>query len=311
MAEESSTEVTLLQRVLADPFEDPEGFHLAQWMKHLHNSYPFWSFQPDAYARSQSTELPSTYPLGRIIGSLVVDDGILAHSGGWLPELDAALDQRRLRLAHGEHQMLHEYRDETGLTVLYSNSPQFLTPPDLAGYEVVDDDGGSAYVSPYEDVGREIADAVEARDNGTTKAARAEGAEQLRSLLERLGVLRARGRPRRRPTPELLEKLIGEGERLIHLLTGALGIPPSPRAAESLTAAGAKGDVQLWAERLALPVFSRFELERLQRPARCNARMLAAFVIARRIGVPPTALLREVFGPSYAVRYERRLNPLL
>lgn len=200
---------------------------------------------------------------------------------------------------------------------LHPNYTMFRLAPDLAGYEIVDEDGGGGYVSPYEDFGRKISAAVEARDHAPGKSARRLAEAEIDDLLRKAGITRKRGR---QPSPlpdELRDALVAETAAIIALVLTTKAPPLAERAQAVFDDHGIPDAVRvLWAYRLALPILSAFELETLLGYPReelqrwpSTPKRLAAHMLERRLGLPQGKLLRNVFGDAQATAAAGRNNP--
>jgi hypothetical protein len=308
-------EASLLAEVLRDPFEDFECFHVTKWFRALKENFPLLSFQVHHYACRQQEGVPRIEPLPRLISSLLADDGIPQEEQICLNELEASLDRRRYSLAN--ELTYHESVEESGMPRLHPNYTMFRWAPDLAGCEMTDEDGGSGYVSPYEDLGRNISAAVEARDHALGKPARRLAEAEIDELLRSAGITRKRGR-QPSPLPDALrDALVAETAELITLVLTTDAPPLSDRAQGVFDNHGIPADARAtWVYRLALPVLSSYELEALlaypreelqHRPS--TPKRLAAHMLERRLGLPRGKILRNVFGDAQATAAAGRNNP--
>jgi hypothetical protein len=300
----------MLLGALANPFEGHE-FHISRWYSAVVKHLPLAAFQAHYYARWQHGENPSTYPLPQFIRSIAEDESIVSKRHT-LTSLEATLDDRRNRISNGAPVHVREIWTPGEPLCLYPSSPLFSTyPPDLAGYEVTDDDGGGGYVSPYEDVGRELVELVDNLKYALTKASRREASAQLRSFHNRLLGWDGPGRHPKFPNTDVLKALAGEFTNLLQLLRG-ICLPPAPAAVLiALSDAGATdGEYDLWRWRLALPILSRLELQVLDTKvmscasgvSRAVYRRFAIQIMSHRLQVLPADLARRISGSEAAAR---------
>lgn len=307
---------TLLAEALRDPFEDFDLFHVTKWFRFLREGFPLLSFNVQHYASHQHDGMPRIEPLPRLITSLLMDDGIPQETQIYMDGLEATLDRRRYSLAN-DQTFYTESTDENGIPRLHPNYTTFRSAPDLAGYEIVDDDGGSGYVSPYEDFGRKISAAVEARDHALGKSARDLAEAEIDNLLRGAGITRKRGRQPSPLSDELRDALVAETAEIIALVL-TTDAPSLAERAQRVFDGYAIPDAArlIWAYRLALPILSSFELEVLlgypreelqNRPS--TPKRLAAHMLERRLGLPQGKILRKVFGDAQAAAATGRNNP--
>ena len=68
----------LLSAAIADPFIwDLDGHDsVTPWFKYASEHFPLWTLQAEAYLKFQPGDLPSTYPMWRLIESILRGDGI-------------------------------------------------------------------------------------------------------------------------------------------------------------------------------------------------------------------------------------------
>ena len=90
----------LLAAAIADPFvwNLDESDAVRPWFEYAVAEFPLWTLQADAYLVLQPGDLPSTYPVGRLIESILQDEGITRqqrHGSVILDPLPATLDRRR------------------------------------------------------------------------------------------------------------------------------------------------------------------------------------------------------------------------
>lgn len=309
----------LLRPVLENPFEG-SNFHVKHWFDHLVAAYPLLSFQAGTYARYQHGDNPSTYPLLRLIRSILEDDVVTAARHHLAP-LVSMLDERRCRLSQGAPVHPRELWQPGEPLFLCESSSMFDSfPPDLAGYEMVDDDGGYGYVSPYEDVGRELVDHLDDIKYALTPSRRREAMRRFHWFRDRLLGRAGPGRPAKFANAVVLKAIDAELNDLLRLL-GQTSLPPAaPWVEDVLSGAGAvKSELDLWRWRLALPILSRVEIAVIRdepsnvsggaRSGTMTSRQLAIHLLAHRLRAEPPDLARRVAGIAMAERLKGRRSP--
>jgi hypothetical protein len=284
---------------------------MVKWARELPARYPFWSLQPRRYAALNKTDLPTTYPLPKLVKSIAGDEEGLVSPDGMVEGLPALIDARRCKLCRGDSwgpeyvERVGEGRYEVSSIQLGLRFPSIVDGPILAFNEPDTEYTIGGYYSPYEEIGMELVSLVEAREaaSGTS-----EGAEAQDRLDEFLG--RVAGRARGRPTSlrdDVGRALFEEGRSFVAVCWEALVTPialhDDTRAV--LAALGvAEADHELSALQLALPNLSTRELLALRDRARAvnnrtapstSVEGFTVHVLAHRLRVGVSTVSRKVF----------------
>lgn len=301
----------LLGATLREPFVVGHGKgHVRDWFTYLILRFPLWAFQAPAYAALHESELPTTYPLERMIESVFRDEGI-GEKQVWLDPLRAELQHRRRAIAHGEAiggKSPIRREPDGSLNVRGDISGIHLTPDlSLGRPEDCSAEDGDWYVNPYEKLGREVVRLVEpfAFARGKKERAQAERAlsDSVRGLAGRLRT----GRAGDAPPVYVLKPLVEEGKALVELCWPMFTVSLSDDTRRIL----ADQDVShaqtqcLWAARLALPIFSACEIEALKwlleqtnaalpQVRAAGPRRFPVWLLAHRLGVDPQTIARKV-----------------
>lgn len=303
----------LLARALQDPFGDASA-SVREWLLFLMRQYPLWAFQRHRFASLQVLKnLPATHPLPLIIESILGDDGIEGRPA----PVSAELDRRRYALLSGELPARWDTED-------VRRYPQFL--PFVFSLVYVPQDGRESRNrgSLYEELGRELVQLIEARDRALPKTVgRVKAEEGLQNLLRRIGALRPRGKPPEIVVNPLLKELMKEGRALLGLCWTTLPVEMSDRVVEALERLRVpRSEMPLWIRRLCLPVLSRPEILAMEDQARIAAewkkgkgfkptpRTLATWMLARRLGLPATAVARRLFDSESPKYFRFKANPI-
>jgi hypothetical protein len=246
------------------------------------------------------------------VQSIAADDAI--DPGRTLAPLEAALDDRRCRISIGAPVHVREYWCPGDELPFHQSSPLFTAfPPDLAGYEVTDEDGRQEYVSPYEDVGRELAERIDNLRYAMTKASREQAASELKDFEGRLLGRDGPGRRRKFANTTVLKQAASELVRLLRLLRDVN--PPPMQAAVRVVLSrelGTEDERELWRWRLTLPILSKIEIRDLVGLPSSNRgalHRLALQLLAHRLQVLPSDLARHISGNAAGSRLEGVPNP--
>jgi hypothetical protein len=225
--------------------------------------------------------------------------------------LALVLDSRRCGLS--EHEQRGGFTDqvveEDGRFRLFGSFgvrfPRLLDGPVLATYEEDTEYTIGGYFSPYEEIGLRLVQLVEAREAERPGSAGRRAADvELRSFVTGI-VLQTRGRPTDL-REDAARRIVDEGERLVSLVLKALAehVEVSERTRMVLTSFAVTPPQMVdWAVRLALPVFSRLEIDALCRSTRelvrrgdrgeAFAREFAVRLLAHRLRRPVAAIARK------------------
>lgn len=307
------------------------GSAVRLWLDELQNQFSMLCFRPYAYYNLQDTNLTTTFPLQRIIDSILEDDGLstdppepvepplatVDRRRGWLAgtaRTGASLDERaEWSFDDGEPSELRP-SDGPHLTV----APELFQPGSESLYH---------YDPPHHEaewVGRRLSELVDARE--TARAAgdneALEDAEvELERFLHDLGVL-TYGRPREGPAPRVLESLYEEIHLLFELCWEVCPVELSDATQGILQDLEIPDDPRrIWGILLALPVLSLLEVRVLtqeihaasewgDRPHRPTPRRTALAVLSHRLGMDQSSIARRIWDSGGAVEeFQRPRDP--
>ena len=218
---------TLLAQAVSDPFAGHPATHVQRWFEFLRTNMPLWSFEPYAYVNLQKLGRPTSYPLPRIVESMLLDDGVLVERDGilvakedGLEPLQADIDRRRYALFRNS--TIVRAADEE---VLEGGPPLFL--PSMTAELAFSEPESGDYISPHEEAGRELSALLDARDRAEPKSTEVKQAQaDLDDFMRSIGARRSKGRPPDAARP-LLEGLVREGIRLLTIVRDTLPISVS------------------------------------------------------------------------------------
>ena len=91
----------LLAATLRDPFADLPATHVRDWFRYLMDRFSLWALQPHAFQALHDSDLPTPFPLGRFVESILTDEGLKPQEQHFLESLRATLDRRRYGMAKG------------------------------------------------------------------------------------------------------------------------------------------------------------------------------------------------------------------
>lgn len=309
----------LLIGAIENPFFGQEEVEapIQRWFSFLVGRFPLLTFQTEVYLRLGDTDLPSTDPLTRILQSVLGDEGW----SGWDFDGDADspfalefnLAARRRELGKAETGFFDSClasQGEGGAWRIQSGTNlRGLTEPEPI---VERDDNGPTAYTVFDEMGRELVGLTEHRDAQKPKSQEALGAQAaIHGFLKRISALRGRGRPPRVTGDEILEPLCREGTDLLEIVWTGLGAGPSDATREFLADHGIADptEQELWAKRLALPVFSARELAAVGRYGGggkwLTPRRLAIFFIARRLNLRGPHVARRLVGTDEEEEFKR------
>lgn len=321
------------RRVLADPLGQ-EGYGVvADWHRVLMSDFPLWSFQAWAFADFQSTQLPANYPLQQMIGSIVSDEGIAPRGATAGPSkrlnpLECAVDRRRYVLAD------HGRTGPPGPIVSRTSKPYEKLP--LTGCPSKFNSVYPLLLTPGDpDAVATIQQLARARDAAKNVTERKRADAELRALLKSMAA-RSPGKPSEMPNVAVLEALVDQGKRLLRLCWQEPPRTVTARTNMILFDHGVEdlGEQKLWIARLALPVFSKPEIqalfserkraydlaaessrrrtfgERRTLTPRPTALRFTFWVLAHRLGFGARALARKAAGGKTVEYLKGRRNPI-
>jgi hypothetical protein len=317
----------LLAKTLSDPFAYHPETHVRDWFQFLVEQFPLWSFQPRAFAALHEKDRPVTYPLPLIIESILKDDledeGVATDGPQALDPLSAAVDRRRCAIAEEDaHDSAILNREDDWQVRLAPGYTRLRFAADLAHAEG-DSNGREDFLSPYEDVGRELVRLIEAREAARGTQERQEAQKELDEFLDSIAVKVRKGRPAEGPSEEICKALVTEGRKLLTLCWDMLPAEISGTTKQVLAKEGVIGEdeIQLWATRLALPVLSRPEILALKVQheeaanwktalPRPTPRRLTIWILARRLRMKPVTLADKMLGSEAAEYFAGKPNPV-
>jgi hypothetical protein len=248
-----------------------------------------------------------------VITESILTDDDLDPEGEALDPLPALVDQRRHGLAV----------QEIEVGVVAGSYARFLPShiDDLAFFEPDSEHTIGGWVSPYEELGRELLRLVEAF-RFADKTNRQSAKTALHSFLQAIQAKLSRRRPPEGPPLRVLGGLLAEARGLFGICFGALRefeISDSTRRVLGAQHVPA-GQALSWSARLALPVFSRKELSAMWRVAREDpreaitppptARKLAVWLLAHRLQMHAPFLARKLLGNAAVRDFRRVPNPI-
>ena len=302
----------LLGAAISDPFfllEDEER-PVQGWFSFLTDHFPLATFRRDAYLGLANPDLPTTYPLARILQSVLADEGWQGWDFHWEKDktrwaLEFNLNARRKEFATTNSSLFFSCRakrEEDG-------EWRFEEVHALHGLTEVepimdwDEDGPTGAYSPFEEIGRESVALIEDRDS---KEAGTEEAKEAQRAIDRFHKLisarRGRGRPPTGTTDEIMGALYREGTDLLAIIQAGFAACPSDGTRKFLSAHGIDEDAEqeFWATHLALPMLSARELAALyQYTGRINwlsPRRVWILFLAHRFNLSGPQVARRVVG---------------
>ena len=306
-----------LRGAIRDPFvwrSDGSDDAPVPWFRYLGAQLPLWTLKAGWYGQFQSGDLPSTYPLGLFIASLLRDDDIEPIRS--LPPLIANIDQRRCDLAGGARKLKSLYHPscfQVGRGLRSRNSELVYRRDPLLSDE-------DAY-----HIGYDLACFINALRAAQAGAARKKAQSDLDDFLVRVGAQLEAGRPLEGPSKDALKTLYTEGRSFLALAWGTVESEPSDRTRTALAAVGIESteQQQLWSARLALPILSAVELRALQaeiKSARTwrkrkmmgkkpTARRFTIWVLAHRLDLGADSIAQKV-GAGSDWDYFKGKNPI-
>lgn len=308
----------------ADPDAFPERrIRLGRWLSHLRDEFPLWSFQPFAYYRRQDHDAPITYPLQTIIDSLLTDDGLTPGEQEPLDPLLATMDRRRQYLARGHGDLAHWAQDENAdQPVLVGGITQFFRAPRLFH------EGSESryhYDPPRHealDIGVRLCRLIEERERARLSGNAPQAKtlqDEIDGFLRGIRALQVRGRPRERPSDDIIQKLVHEGRGLIELVWEGPENYSDDFVALLDRHEVAEEERPLSSFGLSLPVFSLHELrvvldqrrrvDDVGRGRRPTPRRLAIFAVASRLDLEAHAVDRIHAGGGGGEEFRRVPNP--
>ncbi len=308
----------LLERALADPFglapaKEP-WTHILEWFRFLGDRFPLWSFQPHAFSNLYPLGRTSNHPLPLIVESILRDDGI-STDGQLLDPLPAEIDRRRYALCKD---LLHT-PDAPSLEGGYS---QFL-PRVTTELAFTDPDTGDD-VSPYDNIGRDLVELVDARERTAPKSPeRKQAKDALADFLNWIGAAWSKGRhPDVAPT-NVLKALLREGVGILKLYRNARSVDISGNTRTLLEPYGisSEEDVYVWVAQAALPVLSRPEIltiraqyDKANHGGRAGSRptplRVSVWILSHRLMMDPVSLARRTRGETVSEYFNNKSNPI-
>jgi hypothetical protein len=333
----SAAEVSLLTRAIADPFvvagTDPETPPIEAWFRLARKMAPLWCFDRQAFMALRGDELPSTFPLAALVGSVAVDDGAfyafqdsedLAPTPFDDTHLFQNLTARRFLLPDAER------LGDTLVPTTPSNgrsSVQGMHP--AASFELAhihrrvlpSDLEDDVDPSPYHAVGERVVQLVEALEWAATKTARRQARARLDEYLSTIGITKRRGHPSHGTSNRILRELFTQGQWLIRVCWEVLPSTASSRTISLLRGLdGDQYDPHFGATRLAVPMLSATELEALQRDAaqplgrqkrHTRARRFTLHCLARRLRVSQVSIAERLKPPSDVAYMKVTPSPIM
>ena len=230
----TDTEITdargFLCAAIENPFFDkPDPDHpINRWLRCVAENFPLWTFQTEEFLSWGEAELPSTYPLERIIDSVFRDEGLERDGFYHGPPEDIALLEnvyaRRMELGREERSLFlscFSYETADGSRRMEKSDPPSLLsltePPRLMDW---DDDGPIGSYSVYEEIGRELVGLIRAQDEAETTEDRSAAKAQLDAFLEELGAKLPAHRKSADPPGGVPEGIVHPGERPSLIIVG-------------------------------------------------------------------------------------------
>ena len=313
-----------LTRALQDPFGIQGRANVEEWLNTMMSRYPLWSFQAWAYAKLQSNQLLTNFPLQLLINSILEDEDLTPRDwtvqpvyveGQALPDhkeskqltpLEAAIDRRRYWLCdqgrHGETLAIEPraaVSDQYEQLLLSSNKSRFNLLYPLAEDDYGDPDNPNA--REYKLLVR-IAALVDQQRSASSSEERERTTDALQAILGP-----PPGRGRRRSGPQLDQEverlLIVQGSELLGVCRSVFPRLLEPLPSNTMRAFDAErvsyDSQKEWAIRLALPCFSSVEVSMLRRCLVRSRRqpyagVAAIYMLARRLHIDATTLAGRV-----------------
>ena len=251
--------------------------------------------------------------------SILADEG--RKFGEFVEPLPAALDQRRRALASANEHTKWVSLEQYSVGAYANFRPESVS--DLTDYEPETEYTIGGYISPYEDIGRELVPLVEDYQFAPDKNERARAEKELDEFFKRVGARLAPGRPSEGLPRELLNKIVAQGRSLVELCWNISSFEISGSASDIFyTHSVPDSERHLWAARLALPVFSCAELQALQAESReaaawtrgtgqhPTARRFIIWVLAHRLRADATTIARAALNTEDAEYFRDRSNPI-
>ena len=347
----------LLEEVLADPLGLNGTAHIREWLEALKENFPLWSFQAGAYydlhraAKEEAVgppasgedrvdfdarwytkgflppgeTLPSCYPAGALVDSILRDDGMGRFEQ--LGPLSYAIHLRRVALtAKAEPTDVSLCPPDWDPQNQYEEMLFWFEPQDAALRAAGYDSGDLGPLgSIYEFLGRWLVEDVE---SWISAPDRVEGRKGLNSSVHAIAVelgaepVDKKGGQPKGPRPQILKALVREGEALLEV---CWELPPINLNAQSRKVLDALGvttvtDEERWSARLALPVLSRPEIHALQDPTGGGvdvlagrvykkARRLAVWILAHRLQMKASTVSRKGVNPPDSEKFKKDLSP--
>ncbi len=328
-SDDSNTEgKVLLERVLDDPHvplstekAQERPTHVQEWFQYLRQRFPLWAFQADEYQQFHSPALPTTYPLGQFVYSMLLDEGVKASVP--LDPLPAEVEQRRLDLADPTGIQLPAWKATHAQRYgqpRVSNHPLPRFLPDRVSALPLDGSlRGPRFNSFYEELGFDLHPLIDAVRFALNSATRKRALQDLLQFIEGYWG----HRPPEGPPKALLKALVTQGTDLVALLWSVLPFDVSQETRERLHKEGVlEAEIPTWAARLVMPVFSACEIKALlsakatrtahkkRTGTRPTKQRWAIWLIAHRLGGGAPMIARKTLYTNVERYFKGRANPI-
>ena len=274
-------------------FDGYFGSDTAKWYELARKKAPLWTFDKWAFNSLRVDDLPSSFPLRRIIKTIAEDEGV---------DLD------------GPHRL------GPPVPLLSYLSAARGGRSEEGGYGGIPDmDTSDPSESPIWGLGMEVLARLEDVEAASTKKERNEVRKELDRYLNSLGARLSQGRPTRGAPQRMLDPLFEQGKWLFGTCWQALPWGPSAESCKILTERGALADdCPLWAIRLALPMLSVAEIGAMLREIaepygqpHTRPRRFTIFSIAHRLRCDAKALAYRLPPKSDAKDFfSKNLSPI-
>lgn len=302
--------VKLLRGAVADPLtmqsQSSPDAPIAKWYELARQNAPLWTFNPWAFNRGRGDQLPSSFPLRRILESIAMDEEVdLADESSLGTRLLSHLYGIRVCWSQTRNCSPSAYHSEGRLRLGEVTQPQDVTSIPILGYRE------PRYDLPFLQIGADLVAYLEEVEAASTKKRRKKARKELGRYLDSFGGKLAHGRPPTGAPTRILDPLFEQGKWLFGSCWQALPCDPSEEACAILNELDApKSEHQLWALRLALPMLSVAEIEAMLRGIaepyglpHTRPRRFTVFSIAHRLGLAAETLARRLPPKDDARRF--------